>query len=110
MQTYFTCTAKGPTGYSSAKPKVNRVHEGDCLSPTLFCLVLNMYFRWVQSAELGYEILSAEHSSPRLCVKVPVNGYADDMALIGNSHDEAQKNPYHARTFSILLWHVPECW
>jgi hypothetical protein len=50
-----------------------------------------MYFRWVQSAELGYEMLSAEHSSPALCVKVPVNGYADDMALIGNSHDEAQK-------------------
>jgi hypothetical protein len=53
MQTDFTCTAKGPTGYSSAKPKANGVHEGDCLSPTLFCLVLNMYFRWVQSADLG---------------------------------------------------------
>jgi hypothetical protein len=91
MQTDFTCTAKGPTGYSSAKPKASGVHEGDCLSPTLFCLVLNMYFRWVQSAELGYEMLSIEHSSPALCVKVPVNGYADDMALIGNSHDEAQK-------------------
>jgi hypothetical protein len=66
MQTYFTCTAKGPTGYSSAKPKANGVHEGDCLSPTLFCLVLNMYFRRVQSSELGYEMLSAKYSSPAL--------------------------------------------
>jgi hypothetical protein len=88
MQTDFTCTAKGPTGYSSAKPKANGVHEGDC---TLFCLVLNMYFRWVQSADLGYEMLSAKHSSRALRVTVLVNGYADDMALIGNSHDEAQK-------------------
>jgi hypothetical protein len=37
-------------------------------------------------------MLSAKHSSPALRVKVPVNGYAlaDDMALTGNSHDEAQ--------------------
>jgi hypothetical protein len=40
----FTCVAKGPTGFSSALPKQNGVHEGDCLSPTLFCLVFNMYF------------------------------------------------------------------
>jgi hypothetical protein len=91
MQTDFTCIAKGPTGYYSAKAKANGVHEGDCLSPTLFCLVLNMYFRWVQSAELGYKMFNAEHSSPTLRVKVPVNGYADKMALIGNSRDEAQK-------------------
>lgn len=38
-QTDFTCIAKGPIGYSSPQPKANGVHEGDCLSPTLFCLV-----------------------------------------------------------------------
>jgi hypothetical protein len=64
MQTDFTCTAKGPTGYSSAKPKANGVHEGDCLSPTSFVLscTLHMYFCWVRPAELGYEMSSAEHS------------------------------------------------
>jgi hypothetical protein len=58
MQTDFTCTAKGPTGYFSAKAKANNVHKSICLSPTLFCLVLNMYFRWIQSAKLGYKMLS----------------------------------------------------
>lgn len=43
-QTNFTCIAKGPTGLSTPQAKVNGVHEGDCLSPTLFCLVLNMFF------------------------------------------------------------------
>ena len=91
MQTDFTCVAKGPTGYSSPKPKVNGVHEGDCLSPTLFCLVLNMYFHWLRSTELGYDMTSATGASPPLYIQTPVNGYADDMALIGRSHDEAQQ-------------------
>jgi hypothetical protein len=39
---------------------------------------------WIQNVKL-------KHPSPALRAKVPVNGYADDMALIGNSHDEAQK-------------------
>lgn len=90
-QTDFTCIAKGPTGYSTPQPKANGVHEGDCLSPTLFCLVLNMYFTWIPAADLGYKMQSASAASPNLDIRIPVNGYADDMALIGNSHVEAQQ-------------------
>ena len=90
-QTDFTCIAKGPTGYSSSHPKANGVHEGDCLSPTLFCLVLNMYFHWLRSSDLGYTMQSAQPTCPALEIQIPVNGYADDMALIGNSHAEAQQ-------------------
>jgi hypothetical protein len=50
-QREFTCIAKGPTGFSEPKLKQNGVHEGDCLSPTLFGLVLNMYFRLLATIE-----------------------------------------------------------
>jgi hypothetical protein len=88
-QKEFSCIAKGPTRLSSPKPKENGVHEGDCLSPTLFCLVINMYFLWLRSNNPGYELKSADESPLEATIKVPVNGYADDMALIGNSRDEA---------------------
>jgi hypothetical protein len=41
-QTDFVTTAKGPTGLATPRKKLVGVHEGDCLSPTLFCLVMNM--------------------------------------------------------------------
>jgi hypothetical protein len=88
-QTNFTCVAKGPTGLSAPKAKENGVHEGDCLSPTLFCLVLNMFFHWCKAEELGYEMTSHPQSSADIAITIPVNGYADDMALIGKFHGEA---------------------
>jgi hypothetical protein len=85
----FTVIACGPTGYSSERPKVNGAHEGDCLSPTLFCLVLSMFFIWVASQNLGYNMEGTGPENARFKVRVSVNGYADDMALIGNSTAEA---------------------
>jgi hypothetical protein len=85
----FTVIARGPTGYSSNRPKVNGVHEGNCLSPTLFCLVLNMFFIWVASQNLGYNMEGTGPENKCFKVRVSVNGYADDMALIGNSTAEA---------------------
>jgi hypothetical protein len=88
-QNNFTVLARGPTGYSSERPKVNGVHEGDCLSPTLFGLVLNMFCIWVASQNLGYNMEGTGSENERLQVRVSVNGYADDMALVGNSAAEA---------------------
>jgi hypothetical protein len=84
-QQEFICIAKGPIGFSEPKLKQNGVHEGDCLSPTLFCLVLNMYFLWLRSKELGYEMKSAPESPLSSSIEIPVN----DMALIGKDHAEA---------------------
>lgn len=50
-----------------------------------------MYFNWLRGANLGYSMQSASPTSPTLAIQIPVNGYADDMALIGNSHVEAQQ-------------------
>jgi hypothetical protein len=83
--------AKGPTGLSSAYAKNNGVHEGDCLSPTLFCLVLNMYFMWLRALNIGYEMKSAKESSLETSIKILVNGYADDMALLDTSHQEVSQ-------------------
>jgi hypothetical protein len=88
-QSNFTCVAKGPTSLSAPKAKENGVHEGDCLSPTLFCLVLNMFFHWCSAKGLVYEMTSHPQSSADIAITIPVNGYADDMALIGKSHGEA---------------------
>jgi hypothetical protein len=48
-----------------------------------------MYFFWIRSKELGHEMKSAPESPLNSSIKIPVNGYADDMALIGKDHAEA---------------------
>jgi hypothetical protein len=48
-----------------------------------------MFFHWLRSENLGYEITSHPRSSVELSTRIPVNGYADDMALIGKSQEEA---------------------
>jgi hypothetical protein len=88
-QNNFTAIARRPIGYSSERPKLNGVHEGDCLSPTLFCLVLNMFFIWVASQNLGYNMEGTGPENKRFKARVSVNGYADDMALVGNCAAEA---------------------
>jgi hypothetical protein len=85
----FTVIARGPTGYSSERPKVSKVHEGDFLSPTLFCLVLNMFLIWVASQNLGYNMEGTGPENERFKTRVSVNGYADDMALVSKSAAEA---------------------
>jgi hypothetical protein len=62
-QTDCTITARGPTGLSAPYAKTRGVHEGDCLSPTMFTLVLNMFFIWLHSENLGY-ITVNHHWSP----------------------------------------------
>jgi hypothetical protein len=108
-QTNFTCVAKGPTGLSAPKAKENGVHEGDCLSPTLFCLVLNMFFHWCRTQGLGYEMTSHPQSSADIAITIPVNGYADDMALIGKSHGEAVQLLRMLPSFPTLLRHGTQC-
>jgi hypothetical protein len=55
----------------------------------MFCLVLNMFFHWCRAEGLGYEMTSHPQSSANIAITIPVNGYADDMALIGKSQGEA---------------------
>jgi hypothetical protein len=88
-QNNFTAIARRPIGYSSERPKLNGVHEGDCLSPTLFCLVLNMFFIWVASQNLGYNMEGTGPEKERFKARVSVNGYANDVALVSNSPAEA---------------------
>jgi hypothetical protein len=85
IQRNFYMVAKGQ---SSGYAKNNGVHEGNCLSPTLFCLVLNMCFTWLRARNVGYEMESAKESPLDASIKIPVNSYAGDMALLGKSRQE----------------------
>lgn len=47
-----------------------------------------MYFQWLRSQNLGYEMTSAPALTQDTSIKIHVHGYADNMALIGNSNAE----------------------
>jgi hypothetical protein len=47
-----------------------------------------MHFTWLRARNVGYEMESAKGSPLDASIKIPVNGYADDMALLGKSHQE----------------------
>jgi hypothetical protein len=65
----------------------------------MFCLVLNMYFHWLRSEDCGYKMTSASTSATEDRIKILVNGYADDMALIGKSHQEAEEIFFNLERF-----------
>jgi hypothetical protein len=44
-----------------------------------------MFFIWVASQNLGYNMEGTGPENERFKAWVSVNGYADDMALVGNS-------------------------
>jgi hypothetical protein len=88
-QTDFFTIAKGPTGLSSRRQKLVGVHEGDCLSPTLFCLVMNMYNKWLNTLSIGYQ-LDAPSITGLKSITIASSTYMDDMALIGKSANETQ--------------------
>jgi hypothetical protein len=50
-----------------------------------------MYFFSLRSKELGYKMKSALESPLNSSIKISVNGYADNMALIGKDHAEAKQ-------------------
>jgi hypothetical protein len=95
----ITITARGPTGLSSEHPKSMGVHEGDCMSLTLFVLFLNMFFLWLRSNDLVYTLTSHEDSPAPKQIKISSNGYADNLALFENSHDEAAKILHMLKNF-----------
>jgi hypothetical protein len=88
-QTDFVTTAKGPTGLATPRKKLVGVHEGDCLSPTLFCLVMNMYSKLMNALPLGYNMEPPNNSSLQ-SLTIATNAYMDDMALLGNTASECQ--------------------
>ena len=88
-QTDFVTTAKGPTGLATPRKKLVGVHEGDCLSPTLFCLVMNMYSKWMNALPLGYNMEPPNNTSLK-SLRIATNAYMDDMALLGNTASECQ--------------------
>jgi hypothetical protein len=88
-QTDFVTTTKGPTGLAMPRKKLVGVHEGDCLSPTLFCLVMNMYSKWMNALPLGYNMEPPNNSSSQ-SVRIATIAYMDDMALLGNTASECQ--------------------
>jgi hypothetical protein len=88
-QTDFVTTAKGPTGLATPRKKLVGVHEGDCLSPTLFCLLINMYSKWMNALPLGYNMESPNNSLLQ-SLRIATNAYMDDMALLGNTASECQ--------------------
>jgi hypothetical protein len=83
-QNDFVTTAKGPTGLATPRKKLVGVHEGDCLSPTLFCLVMNMYSKWMNALPLAYNMEFPNNSSLQ-SLTIATNAYMDDMALLGNT-------------------------
>jgi hypothetical protein len=89
-QTDFFTIAKGPTVLSSRRQKLVGVHEGDCLSPTLFCLVMNMYNKWINTLPIGYQ-LDAPLNTGLKSITIASSTYMDDMALIGKSANETQQ-------------------
>jgi hypothetical protein len=48
-----------------------------------------MFFYWCRAEGLGYKMTSYPQSSVDIAITILINQYADDMALIGNSHGEA---------------------
>ena len=104
-QTDFYTMAKGPTGLSSPRKKLVGVHEGDCLSPTLFCLVINMYNKWANDQHIGYKMNAPANSSLQ-SLTIATNAYMDDMALFGESFDDVQNLLKLFERFFILLRHV----
>jgi hypothetical protein len=89
-QTDFFTIAKGSTGLNSRRQKMVGVHEGDCLSPTLFCLVMNMYNKWINTLPIGYQLDAP--LNPRLkAITIASSTYMDDMALIEKSANETQQ-------------------
>jgi hypothetical protein len=89
-QTDFVTTAKGPTDLATPRKKLVGVHEGDSnLSPTLFCLVMNMYSKWMNALPLGYNMEPPNNSSLQ-SLTIATNAYMNDMALLGNTASECQ--------------------
>jgi hypothetical protein len=88
-QTDFVTTAKGPSGLATPRKKLVGVHEGDCLSPTLFCLAMNMYSKWMNALPLGYNMEPPNNSSLQ-SLRIATNAYMDDMALLGKTASECQ--------------------
>jgi hypothetical protein len=88
-QADFVTTAKGPTGLATPRKKLVGVHEGECLSPTLFCLVMNMYSKWMNALPLVY-FMEQLNSTSLQSLKIATNAYMDDMALLGNTASECQ--------------------
>jgi hypothetical protein len=88
-QTDFVTTAKGPTGLATRRKKLVGIHEGDCLSRTLFCLVMNMYSKWMNALPLGYNMEPPNNTSLK-SFRIATNAYMDDMALLGNTASECQ--------------------
>jgi hypothetical protein len=60
------------------------VHEGDCLSPTLFCLVMNMYNKWINTLSIGYQLdapLNNGAKSNSNCIKYVYGRYGFDRKV-----------------------------
>jgi hypothetical protein len=97
--------ARRPTGLSAPYAKTMGVHEGDCLSPTMFTLVLNMFFIWLRSENLGYITVNHHWSPIHQQTQIPANGYADDLALIAPSNAQVARILGMLETF-LLYYHM----
>jgi hypothetical protein len=110
-QTDFVTTAKGPIGLATPRKKLVGAHEGDCLSPTLLCLVMNMFSKWMNALPLGYNMEPPNNSSLQ-SLRIATNAYMDDMALLGNTASECQSLlSYFGRflCFYEMLLNSTEC-
>jgi hypothetical protein len=78
-QTDFFTIAEGPTRPSSRRQKIGWCPWGDCLSPTLFCLVMNMYNKWINTIPIGYQ-LDGPLNTGLKSITIASSTYMDDMA------------------------------
>ena len=64
--------------------------QGCGYSPTRFCLVLEMFIKWVESKNFGY-ILKGGSLAKYESKQIPIIAFMDDIHLIGNTREEVQQ-------------------
>jgi hypothetical protein len=93
LQSGFTCAIRSPFGHSLSYPINNRCKEGCGASPRKYISYMDMFFRWLNSVNLGYHFTlpdGFELEWPSRELIVASAGYVNDTGLFAGSSEDCQ--------------------